>query len=316
VRDSLWKGILESDRVVVAIVPKSLLQTLCNRVARSYLQGARLDFDPNVLVRLNQPIRVRVLGGNVGAGKILGDLRVTHLHGRLRVTEDPKLALIPPDGLEFTAPVRVQDGRGRVKLDMRWDPSFLVAIVCRGFGFEESLTGEILPFSHVVRTRIRFAVEGTRFRGRPIVRAERVSVPCEFTPSSYAKVRAALLEQDRLLRCGLVMDPDTVLAKVRGLVRHSVRFGIPSTLFKPFSLPVSLEEEYTAGEFRIAARVREPEVAVRSEFLRLGFGAELEVRSDEETSPGGDPIPELQATPPRGAPIPELQATPPRRTSP
>ena len=71
-------------------------------------------------MHVDQQIRVRALGGNVGAGKIVGDLRVTRLRERLRVTEDPRLALIPPDGLEVTAPVRVQEGMGRVRLDMRW----------------------------------------------------------------------------------------------------------------------------------------------------------------------------------------------------
>jgi hypothetical protein len=297
-RDSLWRGIMESDRDVVAIVPKPMLQTLCNRVARSYLQAVRLDFDPSVVVRLNEPIRVRVLGGNVGAGRIVGNLRVTHLQGRLRVTSDPVLVLIPPNGFELRAPVRVQEGQGRVALDMRWDPSLLVSVVCRGFGFKEALTGEVLPFSHVLQTRIRMDIDGSKFVGRPLVRAERVIVPCEFTPASYGKVRTALLAQDRLLRCGLVMDADTVLSKVQTLVRRNVRFRIPRTLFKPFSLPVSLKDEYTAGDFRIAARVRNPEVAVRSDYLRLGFGAELEVRNDEQMAPTGEPIPKLKALPP------------------
>ena len=303
-RDSLWRGVVESRRDVVVIVPKSLCQTLCNRVARSYLQGIQLDLDPKVSVRVDQQIRVRALGGNVGAGKIVGDLRVTRLRGRLRVTEDPRLTLIPPDGLEVTAPVRVQEGLGRVRLDMRWDPSLLVSIVCRGFGFEETLTGGILPFSHVLRTRIRFQARGPRFVGRPVVRPDRVAVPCEFTPASYAKVRAALLEQDRLLRCGLVMDADSVLSRVRGLVRHSVRFTMPQRLFKPFSIPVSLEEEYTAGEFRIAARAQKPEIVVRPAYLRLGFNAELEVRNEEMIRPGGEAIPKLQATPPPASPGP------------
>ena len=108
----------------------------------------------------------------------------------------------------------------------------------------------------------------------------------QFTPASYTKVRAALLEQDRLLRCGLVMDADTVLSKVRGLVRHSVRFKMPRGLFKPFAIPVSLEEEYTAGEFRIAARTQKPEIVVRPAYLRLGFNAELEVSNEELIRPG------------------------------
>lgn len=295
--DSLWQGIVTADRDVVAIVPHSLCQLLCNRIARRYLQGIQIDLDPKASMHLDQPIRVRALGGSVGAGKIVGDLRVTRLRGTLRVTGDPRLALVPPDALEFTAPVRVQEGNGRVRLNMRWDPSFLVAVLCRGFGFEETLSGDILPFSHVLRTRIRFEARGPRFVGRPLVRSEQVSVPCEFTPASYTKVRAALLEQDRLLRCGLVMNADTVLSRVRGLVRHSVRFRMPATLFRPFSVPVSLEEEYMAGSFRIAARAQKPQIVVRPDYLRLGFNAELEVKNPELVPSGGEPIPKLQATP-------------------
>jgi hypothetical protein len=277
-RDSLWQGLMASDRDVVAIVPLPVLQTLCNRVARSYVQGARLDFNPNLRAHLDQQIRFKLLGGNVGAGRIVGNVRINHLYGRLSVSGDPELKLLPPDGLELTTPIRVQGGSGRVKLDMRWDPSFLVAIVCRGFGFEQTLTGDVVPFSHVLQTRIRFAPEGSRVVGRPLVRRDRIRVPCEFTDPSLEKVRAALLEQDKFLRCGMVMDADTVLAKLRKLVRYRVRVALPRRLFKPFSLPVGVEEHYDAGDFRVSARMEGPEVAVRPKYLRFGFRAALMVR--------------------------------------
>jgi hypothetical protein len=284
--DPLWKGLLASDRDVVVVVPRSVLQTLCNRIARSYLQGARLDLDPNLRAHLDEPIRVKLLGGKMGAGRITGDLRVSHLAGRLRVTGDPTVRLLPPDGLEIVGPIQVRDGEGRVELDMQWDPSLLVSIVCRGFGYQDTLTGEILPFSHILRTNIRFAAADSAVVGRPIVRRDRLSIPVDFTDSSFVKVRAALIEQDRLLRCGMVMNPDTVLAKVRGLVRTKIALRLPATLFKPFSLPLSLEKEYTAGDVNIAASVREPEVVMEPGFLRFGFRAELAVRPSNEVMKG------------------------------
>src|SRR5204863_6643438 len=110
----------------------------------------------------------------------------------------PKLTLLPPDVLEFATPVRVLGGQGRVRIDMHWDPNFLVRLVCRKFGFQETLAGEVLPFSHVLQTRIRFAPEGSRVTGVPAVRRDRISVPCEFTPSSLEKVRAAPRDQVRV----------------------------------------------------------------------------------------------------------------------
>ena len=74
------------------------------------------------------------------------------------------------------------------------------------------------------------------------------------------------------------MNADTVLTKLRTLVRQEVRFGLPGTLFKPFSVPVSLRQQYDAGEFRITARMEDPEVVVRPEYLRFGFRAALMVQ--------------------------------------
>lgn len=277
-RDSLWQGLMASDRDVVAIVPLPVLQMLCDRVARNYVQGARLDFDPNIRAHFDQGIRFKLLGGSAGAGRIVGDLHVNHLHGQLRVAGDPKLKLLPPDGLELTTPVRVLQGSGRVKLDMRWAPNLPVSIVCRGFGFQQTLTGDVLPFSHDLQTRIRFYSEGSRFVGRPQVRRDRISVPCEFTAASLFKLRAALLDQDKLLRCGMVMNADTVLTRLRTLVRQKVQFGLPRTLFKPFSVPMSLRQQYDAEDFRVTARMEDPEVVVRPDYLRFGFRAALMVQ--------------------------------------
>jgi len=277
-RDSLWQGLAESDRDVVAIVPLPVLQTLCNLVARNYVQGAYLDFDPKIRTHFDQEIRFKLLGGSAGAGRIVGDVRVNHLRGQLSVTEDPQLELLPPDGLQLTTPIRVLHGSGRVKLDMRWDPSFLVAIVCRGFGFRETLTGEVHPFSHDLQTRIRFDAEGSKLVGRPLVRRDRITVPCEFTPASLSKVRAALLEQDTFLKCGTVMNADSVLTRLRTVVRREVEFALPRKLFKPFSLPVSLVQQYEAGGFRVLARMEDPDVVVRPNYLRFGFRAALMVQ--------------------------------------
>jgi hypothetical protein len=277
-RDKLWRGLVHSDRDVVAVVPLPVLQSLCDRVARSYIQGARLDFDPNVRAHIDQELRFRVLGGMAGAGHIRGSVRVTHLHGRLSVDGDPKLKLLPPDGLQLTTPIRVLHGSGQVNLDMEWDPNFLVAVVCRGFKFQETLTGEVRPFTHSLQTRIRFTSDGSSVIGSPQVRRDRVTVPCEFTPESLAKVRAALLEQDKFLKCGMAMNADSVLARLRTLVRRDVQFRMPERLFKPFSLPVSLRQQYEGEDFRITARMEDSEVSVRPEYLRFGFRGALQVK--------------------------------------
>jgi hypothetical protein len=276
--DPLWKGLIASDRDIVVIVPRPVLQTLCNRIAGTYLQGAQLDVDPHIHEHLDETLRAKVLGGKVDAGHIKGSLRVTHLVGRLRVTGDPEISLLPPDGLEIAGPIQVSEGRGRVELDMEWDPKPLVSVVCRGFQYADTLVGRVRPFQHTLRTTIRFAAADTSVAGRPMVQRDHLSVPAELTDSSFVSMRNALVEQDKLLKCGLVMDPDSVMAKVRHLMRTKIAFRLPASLFKPFTLPISLEKEYETGDVRIAASVRRPEVVMERDYLRFGFMAELAVR--------------------------------------
>jgi len=69
----------------------------------------------------------------------------------------------------------------------------------------------------------------------------------------------------------MVMNADTVLTRLRTLIRREVQFNLPRTLFKPFSLPVSLRAQYDTEEFRITARMEDPEVVVRPDYLRFGF---------------------------------------------
>jgi len=278
---------MESDRDVVVVVPYPILHRLCQRLARNYLRTARVDFDPEIHEDLDETIRVRVLGVRVGAGRIKGTVQVTRLRGRLRVRGDPVLRLLPPDQLEFTVPVQVVEGEGRVRTEVAWDPGFLTAVVCRGFELEENLVGEVVPFAHSLRTRIRFETDESIMRGVPVVRRDRVHVPWELTPASREKVRATLKEQDKLLRCGVVMDPDSVLVKIERLLRGKVNVRLPGTLFGAFRLPVAVRQEVDAGDFRIISSARDPEVAVRPGYLRFGFRADISVRP----VPGGAKAP-------------------------
>jgi hypothetical protein len=74
------------------------------------------------------------------------------------------------------------------------------------------------------------------------------------------------------------MNPDSALADLRKLIRRKVRFGLPRTLFKSFSVPFSPRQQYDAGDFRITARMEDPEVVVRPQYLRFGFRAALMVQ--------------------------------------
>jgi len=299
-RDPLMQGLENSDRDVVVVVPRHLLQRICDELSRSYVREARLDFNPHVTTGFHDQVKGKVLGHAVGAGQFDGVVHVEHVQGRLRMAGDPKLSLHAPDRLELATPIQVVQGSGRARVAVKWSPGFFTAVVCRGFEFQSNLAGNVLPFSHLMTTDIRVVALAEGIVGVPAVRRDRFMIPCEFTPASMETVRAAIRNEDRLLRCGLVMNADTMFAKVERVVRGKVRIRLPVAIFKPFALPVALDKSYDAGDFHIVARATDPEIAVREGYLRIGFNADLAVRPatpSKNAAAAGAPPSTATATP-------------------
>jgi hypothetical protein len=287
-KDPLWGGVVASDHDVVAIVPAPVLRAVVTRASRRYLTGADVDIRPSKLIHLDQAVRVKILGNKMGVGRIKGTVLISHLKGRLTLAGEPRVALDPPSDLVVTAPIHVLAGHGTVTMNMDWDPAFLVGIVCRGFHFHESLAGEILPFRDDLTTAIRCSIRDSSIVGRMRVRRDVIRFSSDLSDSSWNKVLADLVNQDRLLRCGIVMNPESVLMKLKMLVGRGVNIRLPETLFKPFRLPVIFESHYMAGDYRIEARAFDPAIAVNPQYLRLAFRANLRVSS---TAPNTSSIP-------------------------
>ncbi len=277
--DALWRGVVASDHDVVALVPARVMSAVVARASQRYVGGADVDIHPTKVSHLDQVVRARVLGNKTGVGRIKGTVLVSHLKGRLTVAGDPRVTFEPPGDLVVTAPIQILGGRGAVTVDMDWDPAFLVSMVCRGFRFQETLVGEIQPFRDDVTMRIRCAVRDSSIVGRMRLQRDVIRFSPDLTDSSWSRVLAILVSQDRFTRCGMAMNPDSLLMTLKRLARRGVNVRLPERLFKPFRLPVMLESQYSAGDYRIEARAFDPAIAVTPEYLRLAFRADLRVSS-------------------------------------
>jgi hypothetical protein len=288
------------------IVPAPVVRTVATRVTRRYLKGVVVDVRPEATVRLDKELRVKVLGEKVGVGRFKGTLRISHLKGTLSVAGDPRVTFDPPREVAITAPLRVLAGRGSVNMDMEWKPAYLVSAVCRGFRFQDTLAGDILPFGEDVTTRIRYAIRDSSIVGWPRVQRDTIRFVADLTGRSWGKVREKLIEQDRFNRCGIVMNADSVLVKLRTLVGRGIKVRLPPSIFKPFRLPVVLEGFYVAGGYRIEARAFDPAIEVRPEYLRLAFRANLRVSSQPDTARRAPAMvaPAPRPGPPRNPPPP------------
>lgn len=281
-RDTLWRALRESDRDVCAVVPDRYLERLAQHFVGTYLRETDLDLEGDIHAHIDQQIKARVLGKEVGAGRISGTFHVLRLTGRLRPTGKLDLDLEPPDQVVCRVPVEAVSGRGRIACDIDWDPAFLTSIVCKGFQVRDTLDGVALPFHAALRGVVHLALADSFLVGRTVVRRDRIHVPAAPLPASTERIRRLLEEQDRFGRCGIAMDADTTLAKLLALLRKGVAVRLPAKLFPTFRIPVTLVNEYRAGEFLIHARAHDPEFVVRPTYVRLGFQAGFRVIAKEK----------------------------------
>jgi hypothetical protein len=68
------------------------------------------------------------------------------------------------------------------------------------------------------------------------------------------------------------------------MVRRGVKVRLPGKLLKPFHLPLWLEQEFVAGDYRLRARAYDPEFVLRPGYLRFGFRARLAFQSPTPAS--------------------------------
>ena len=75
-----------------------------------------------------------------------------------------------------------------------------------------------------------------RRRGTPEARAAKG----EHQAVEHAGNEDALREQDSFLKCGIALDPDTMLPKLRQRLDQGFAVRMPKKLFRPFLLPASV----------------------------------------------------------------------------
>ena len=310
-RDTLWRALIASDRDVCAVVPDTYLERIAQQFVSTYLRETDLDVGTDIHAKIDTQVKARVLGKDVGVGRIQGKFRVLRLTGRLRPTGTIDLDLRPPDLLVCEVPIEAISGRGRIACNIDWDPAFLSGLVCKGFEYSDTLDGVALPFRATLRGTVKLALADSFLVGKSTVARDRIRVPTAPTLTSRARMRKVLEEQDRFTRCGLAMDADTTLDRLLGLLKTGITVRLPAQLFPSFRIPVTMVSEYSAGGFRIHARAYDAEFLLRPDYLRVGFQAGLRVvATDSTAAPGNQKAPLRPGGAPSTSPLPVRASAP------
>jgi hypothetical protein len=268
---------MASDHDVVAIIPEPILKNVTARIFRRYLKGVTVEL-PAFSAKLDEKLTIKILGKKINAGRIRGKIHIANLQGELSIAGDTRIILAPPDELSITLPIRVLRGGGQATFDMEWDPAWLSSLLCRRFEVHETLVGQVLPFQDELTTRVQFSVQDSNVVGRPRIKRDRVGIRVDLSDNSWEKIKNVLVEQDRMHRCGIMMNPDTAVAKLKRFAHHGIQIRLPDKIFKPFRFPVTLETEYETGGYHINAKAYDPEIEMKQNYLRLAFQTSLRVR--------------------------------------
>lgn len=279
--DSLWAAIRAEEHDLVVVVPGPLLAGIVRATCAGYREGVAVALEPELVERIEETIRTKVLGRSVTAGQVSATIQVRRLEGRLVATGEPDIRLLPPDGLVVELPLRLEGGEGAARFDMEWDPSALGWLVCKGFSARRDLEGRFGRVEHRVAGTMRFAVEDGRIVGRSRLRRDRVRLPLDLTAASWKRVRGVFEEQDHLLRCGMVMDPDSMVVTLSRLGREGVRVRLPGGL-PGFELPLLFGSSVVDSTYLVGADVSGIALTVGAAALCVGLDGVVAVRTLED----------------------------------
>jgi hypothetical protein len=99
----------------------------------------------------------------------------------------------------------------------------------------------VLARDYVVNGAFELTAEATSARAAPIVPGRTFRFHVDLSPQSWNEVTDAIQQQDTLLRCGIGLDPDELLPKLKAILNQGFEATLPEKLFRPIEMPASVQ---------------------------------------------------------------------------
>jgi hypothetical protein len=238
-RDAVVAEVTREPTDVVVAVRTGLVEELAREVALRYLDRVALDLPLEAHVQESRDVHVSTPVGSVHAGAWTVDVTVHRVRGTLRA-RTPRVRAQGANGLGIDVPVAIAEGGGTATVHFAWDARKMAGIVCRDFEVTRRLEGRIVPEDYAVSGALNLLAGPDSIRAEPAFPRRTFRVRVDLVPASWTAVRNALEEQDRLLRCGLALDPDEIMPRLEGLLRRGFEVTLPRSLFRAVDLPAGI----------------------------------------------------------------------------
>jgi len=114
--------------------------------------------------------------------------------------------------------------------------------VCKDFEVELAVDGRVLRQRHMLRGEVELAADDDALTATPVLHERSFPLKLELAPDSWGKVEAALVSQNSLGRCGMMLHPENAMRGLRELVAEGIKVRLPRSILRPVRLPARLEQ--------------------------------------------------------------------------
>lgn len=230
---------------VVLAIRSGLIEELAGNVARRYLDRVTLDLT-GVSAHGSGKLHKKTLLGRIKVGEWNVSVHLGTLVGRLRAGS-PRVGLRAPDLIEVELPVDVQEAEGDATLRLDWDSAALANVVCKDFELTRAIRGRVLAQHHLLAGALRLHNTGESLTATPVFPDRSIRLALDLTPRSWAVVEAALRSQDSFGKCGMAMNPEKGLARLKQIAASGITVHLPDRIFRTVSLPARLQKSVTVN---------------------------------------------------------------------
>jgi hypothetical protein len=276
----------------------ALVEEVFREVAARYLDKVVLDLPLEKTIHESRELEVGTFLGKVKAGTWTLDVTIHRVQGRLRA-RPPKVAVAADNRLTLDVPVSLEEAHGTITAHFAWDSSSVASVVCHDFEVTRSLTGEVLSQVYPVSGSLLLIAGPEQVRADPEFPPREFRLQVDLTDKSWAEVRGAVEEQDKVGKCGIAIDPEDLVARIRKRLREGFDVKLPRSLFRPVDFPASVRQEVTVQDRHVDLAVETRGLAVTP--VAVWFAANVRTRISAEThqshplspspSPPASPVP-------------------------
>jgi hypothetical protein len=238
-RDPILARAREDTAGIAVALSEKLIVALAQEAARHYLDRVEIDLDDVEGHGVGQyDVKTPLLGKRrLGEWKV--EATVDTLRGVITALT-PDVEVTGNDRVHLAVPMEIQERPGSVTLDFSWDSKSVFNVVCRDWHSRQTLRGRLRTQQHVVRGDLVFSATPEGILADPDFPPERFPLSMELDSASWDRVREALEEQNKLLKCGLLVHPDEIVAKLHVLGIQGLGFKIPRATFRSFVIPATI----------------------------------------------------------------------------